>query len=67
MPGRKNKRPIVLLTDQQVAEQLNCSVKTVRRRRYRGELTTVVVGGLRRIPSSSVDDFISRNTINGAA
>jgi excisionase family DNA binding protein len=59
--------PIVLLTDQEVRERLNCSLKTVRRLRYRGELATVVVRGLRRVPSTSVEDFIRRNTTGGGA
>jgi excisionase family DNA binding protein len=67
VPGSKSQRPIVLLTDEQVAQQLNCSIKTVRRRRYRGELTTFIDGGLRRIPSSSVEDYIRRNSTGGAA
>jgi excisionase family DNA binding protein len=63
----KSRRPIVLLTDKEVAKQLGCSQKTARRLRYRGELVTVVVGGLRRIPSTSVEDYIRRNTVGGAA
>jgi excisionase family DNA binding protein len=67
VPRRKPSQPIVLLTDQQAADQLHVSVKWVRRRRYSGELATVVVGGLRRIPASSVDDYIRRNTTGGVA
>jgi excisionase family DNA binding protein len=64
---RTTVEPIVLLTDEEVRERLNCSLKTVRRLRYSGELATVIVRGLRRIPSSSVEDYIRRNTTGGAA
>jgi excisionase family DNA binding protein len=67
VPRTNPRQPIVLLTDKQVGDQLHCSEKTVRRLRYRGELTTVLVGGLRRIPASSVENYIRRNTNGGAA
>lgn len=67
MSASKSGRPIVLLTIPQAAERLQCSVKMIYRLRKRGELDTVFVGGLRRIPESSVEDYKRRNFVTGGA
>lgn len=50
----------LLLTCLQVAALLGCSERTVKRLLSRRELTRRKVGGLTRIPRSSVEAFVRR-------
>ncbi len=65
MPPRSNP-PEQMLSDQQVAEHLGVSATLVRRLRYRGELPTVRVGTLARIPASAVAAYVAAQTTGGA-
>lgn len=49
-----------LLTDQQVAARLNCSITTARRLRYSHVLPTVRVGRLARVPLAALDELIDK-------
>ena len=51
-----------LLTISEVAERLSISARTVRRLVDRRELAETRVGRSVRIPLSSVEDFVDRNT-----
>lgn len=51
-----------LLTDRQVAERLGIGVTTARRLRYAGQLPTVRVGTLARVPAEAVEEFVKSNT-----
>lgn len=48
-----------LLTFPQVADRLNVSVSTVRNLVYRGELTRVKVGAMRRIEAAELERYIA--------
>lgn len=65
MPTRSNPAER-MLSDQQVAEQLGVSATLVRRLRYQGELPTVRVGTLARIPASAVAAYVAAQTTGGA-
>lgn len=61
----KTTRPAkgeTLLDDRDVCERLGVSIATVRRLRYRGELTSVRIGAAVRVTASSVDALIARRT-----
>lgn len=47
-----------LLSVEDVAERLGCSIRTVRRWIADGSLDSVKVGGLRRVTAASLDRFI---------
>ncbi len=63
----KTKPPERLLSDHEVAEQLGVSRTLVRRLRYAGDLPTVRVGNLARIPESAVTAYVAANTTKGGA
>lgn len=54
-----------LLTDREVAELLGVSRTTARRLRYQGELPTVRVGTLARVPRAAVLAYVVRQTESG--
>ena len=53
------ENPTRLLTPEQTADRLALSKRTVYTLMKRGELHSVTVGRARRIPSTSLDEFIS--------
>lgn len=50
----------LLLSIEQVARALSCSVRTVENLIRRRELSSIRVGRLRRVPRARVDDYIAR-------
>lgn len=50
------------LTDRETAALLRCSVVTVRRLRYRGDLPTTRVGRSVLIPREAVDAYLREHT-----
>lgn len=65
MPTRTNPAER-MLSDQQVADQLGVSATLIRRLRYKGELLTVKIGTLARIPASAVAAYVAAQTTGGA-
>ncbi|NCT90125.1 helix-turn-helix domain-containing protein [Cellulomonas sp. APG4] len=66
MPRKITSRPVegdVLLDDRAVCQRLGVSIATARRLRYRGELTSVRIGGAVRVTASSLDALIARGTV----
>lgn len=64
------KRVLLLLTVHQACERLNISRTTLYELMNAGELESVSIGRARRIPVSSVNDFIDKriaSTRGGAA
>src|ERR1700730_5161528 len=59
MPPETQEKPL-LLTRKQAAVLLNCSVRTVGRMMFRGELVVRKIGSLTRIPRTSVEAFIRK-------
>jgi excisionase family DNA binding protein len=59
------EREVVLLTDEEVADQLACTARRVRQLFYDKQLAGVYVGVLLRFKQSEVDAFIERNVANG--
>jgi excisionase family DNA binding protein len=57
-----NTTPRVLLTVEQVAEQLGIGRTTVYRLLKDGQIESVTVGRLRRIPQTEVDAYVGRLT-----
>lgn len=55
---RKSKDPPLLLTVKRVAELLQCSEKTVRRRIQSGELKASPIGRQYRIRLEDLEDFL---------
>jgi len=55
------------ITDRETATLMRCSVVTVRRLRYRGDLPTTRVGGKVLIPRSAVEDYLLAHTTFGTA
>jgi DNA (cytosine-5)-methyltransferase 1 len=49
----------------EVAEKLNVSQKTVRRHIASGKLKSIKIGGVYRVPTDALDDFLNNNDIQG--
>jgi excisionase family DNA binding protein len=58
IPATKEKS--LLLTTEEAADALNCSVRTVGRMMVRGELVVRKNGSLTRIPRTSVEAWVKR-------
>jgi excisionase family DNA binding protein len=60
------ERIVVLLTEDEVADQLAITPRHVRELRYAGELPGVLVGRSVRYEQAEIAAFIERNRVNGA-
>jgi len=60
LPETPQPEKPLLLTTKQAAVLLNCSVRTVGRMMFRGELVVRKIGSLTRIPRTSVEAFIRK-------
>lgn len=67
MSTKRATKPDALLSETEAGERLGVSKWTVRRLRQSGDLAHVKVRGQVRIPSSSIEQYVTTRTVGGAA